>query len=161
MPDGSYPEGGAPAAPPLVVNGTSFPPFNAAFNAGTAVPGVYYAVPPFGSPPREGAPEYEEIAVKFPGVPGVAFKRLAPFGLRTIKVELVFFGPKSLVETNRATLQDSFSQLARYTISLPDGPTRNGCRMTPGSGLATSQMVIAGYLSVIAAFEFRQYSEEN
>ena len=145
----------------LVINSSNFAPFSEAFNAGTAVPGVYYAVPPFGAPPREGAPEYEEIAVKFPGVPGVAFKRLAPFGPRPIKVELVFFGPKSLVETNRAALQDSFSQLARYTISLPDGPTRNGCRMVQGSGLATSQQAIAGYVALIVAFEFRQYSQET
>ena len=145
----------------LVINGRSFSPFSEAFNNGQALPGVYYAVPPFGSPPREGAPEYEEIAVKFPGVPGVAFKRLAPFGPRPIKVELIFFGSKASNESDRAGLQDSFSQLQRYTISLPDGPTRNGCRMVQGSGLATSQQAIAGYVALIVAFEFRQYSQES
>jgi hypothetical protein len=150
--------------PTLTINGTNATDFPSAFAAGANEPtaGTYYAVAPYGSPPRETAPEFKEIGpIGFPGVSGFSTKTLYPFGIRHISVDLIICGTKSAVETSRASLQDSFAQQARYTIVLPSGPTRNGCKMVPGTGEPVSQWAIGSKVCLLISFKFRQLSAAN
>ncbi len=148
--------------PTLTINGTPANDFSSAF-AGNNFPttGTYYAVDPYGSPPRESAKEFIEKQVSFVGVQGTSTKRIYPFGIRGIYCQLIICGTKAQVETSRASMMDSFAQQARYTISLPSGPTRNGCKLVLGSGKVSKQWAMGGQVCLLVDFEFKQFSENN
>jgi hypothetical protein len=147
-------------------NGHPIEPFPTAFNASN-VPqeGVYYACPncgdASGDPPYDDARDYMEARVIVPGVGEIGTKRNIPFGTKRIYAELIFVGTKAQCETRRQSLMASFEQLARYTVSLPSGPSFNGCKMVGGSGHKTKQMNIGGMVCMFCNFEFVQLSTTN
>lgn len=118
--------------PTLTINGTSYTDFLQAFvaNATTPAAGQYYAIPPWGKPPTEGSFQYQEQHITFPGVlDAMGTKRIA-FGPRQISCDLIVVGAsKAAAAGNAATLLTAMNQVQRYTISLPDGVSRPGCKL--------------------------------
>ncbi len=133
-----------------------------AFPAGAADPtaGVYYALDPFGQPPKESAPFYDEIAFSFPGVDGIALKRLG-FRGRLLHVDLIVFGTKGTIETAYTTLMTSLTQLARYTITMPGATARQGYKLLPGGAHQASWFNITSSIGVHVPCDFKQYSTTN
>lgn len=145
----------------LTINGANFAPFPTAFVNGIPTDGSYYGVAPFGVPPRESAPNYREIDTEFIGIPGITKTRLYPFGPITIWAQIVIVGTKAGTETARNSMMASFAQQARYTIALPSGPSRQGCKLMSGSGKVTNQWQIGGKVAILVEFEFQQLSPTN
>ena len=115
----------------LSINGTPYTDFLQAFagNATTPAVGQYYAVPPYGHPPTESAFQYQEQHITFPGVLNAMGTKRIAFGPRTISCELIIVGnSKASAASAAASKIASMSQLQRYTITLPDGISRPGCK---------------------------------
>lgn len=120
----------------LTINGQSFDAYgSSAFAGGANAPtaGQYFADRNYGNWPRVGAPIYKDEDVVFTGIfDGIGNVRKALLG-RTIAATLLIVGAsESDIRTTISTLQTSFSQLARYTIALPNGSSYDGCKMVSG-----------------------------
>lgn len=99
------------------------------------------------------------MEITYPGVNGVALKRL---GFRALKVnvELIIVGAtKAAVGTSKDTLLTSLSQLARYTITMPEGTSLPGCKYE--SGMMGPWMSFNGRFACLVPLTFRQYSKAN
>ena len=121
----------------LSINGTTYPDFLQAFagNITTPSPGQYYAIPPWGKPPTETAFQYQEQHITFPGVLNAMGTKRIAFGPRTISCELIIVGnSKASAAGSAATLMAAMNQLQRYTITLPDGISRPGCKLLNAHG---------------------------
>lgn len=116
--------------PSVTINGNTYQDFNSAFAAGSSpASGTYYCVEPFGSPPQEGAPIYDDRPIKFAGVLAIGTKRLNFLG-RPIHIELITVGAsRAAVAANADAIESSVAQLARYSVSL-NGISRPGCKLT-------------------------------
>jgi len=122
----------------LALAGASYADLTQSLGAATPLEGVYYALPPYGDAPCEDAPEYEDVQMSFPGVDGVGIKRLG-FRGRNIRVTLVILGmTKANCEARKDTLFASLTPLARFSITLPGGTARPGCRLLPGGASSES-----------------------
>lgn len=143
----------------LTIKGNTYQPFNAVTAAMTN--GTYYCVPGMGAgaPPRETAPEFEDIEIMFPTVPGIGTTRVYPFGPRMITCDLAFVNTLAGALAAAASLRDSLTQLARYTIVLPGTLTRNGCKLVSASSIG--QMAMNGKTVVVYSFVFKQRSDTN
>lgn len=117
--------------PTLSINGTSYTDFTQAFAGNLTSPaaGNYYAVPPWGRPPLESGFQYQEQHITFPGVLNAMGTKRIAFGPRTIHCELIIVATsKASAMSTAASRIASMNQLARYTITLPDGGSRPGCK---------------------------------
>ncbi len=116
----------------VAINGTSYADFSTAFaGAGSnPVAGIYYCLDPFGDPPREGPLEYDEMSVKFTGkLDGFGRKRMYWKG-REIYVDLVVADTDDqAAETRKNTFFDTITGLARFSITVPGGTARPGCKL--------------------------------
>lgn len=115
----------------LTLPSGGYGPLTSAFAASTSVPaaGAYYLLKPYGLKPREANLTYQELKISFPGVPGVAIKR---FGGRErfIIADLMLIGADdSAVETLKNTIMDALNALARYSVTVPGGTARTGCKL--------------------------------
>ena len=110
-------------------------------SAGALGTGDYYALLPVGEPPAVYPVDYDDRYINFPGVDWTAVKR---FGKRSriITATLIIAGPPATVESRTIALENIFTQLARYTIEMPNSAQFNGCRLaTKGiSGITTFNM---------------------
>ena len=142
--------------------GISFKPINEAFQPGGVITSDgYYAIDPIGEPPREGPPEYEEVEVSFPGVDGVATKRLG-FRGRSIWATLVFVGTdKADVQTLVETATTAFAVQARYEVKLPGGSARPGCKLARGQAIQTHWAKFDTHIYCVMEVHFRQLSLAN
>lgn len=146
----------------ITINGNSYDDLTAAFNAGQQpTSGTYYVLAPFGEPPLAGPPEYEEVEVSFPGVDGVATKRLGFRGRNIWAMLIVIGASKAAVQSSVNTMQSSFAQQARYTISMPGGTQYQGCKLARGAATQTSWSTIGDKVCCIVACQFRQLSLQN
>ncbi len=149
--------------PTLTINGVAITDFAQAFGAANGFPtaGNYYALEPYGQPPRAGFKTYREIPVMFPGVDGIALKRMGG-GARSISADLLIAGAsKAAVGTAFAALDASFTQLARYTITMPEGTAYQGCKLPAGGGSIVGWMTIGTAFVALVRLNFLQYSETN
>lgn len=116
--------------PSVTVNGQTYQDFTDAFAGGVLYPtaGIYYALPPFGQPPRFGPMEKEKVKCSFPGQNGQGTK---VFGdrQRPIWIDFVVVGtPAASLRSNLLSLFSTINDggISRYSIALP-GQTFAGC----------------------------------
>lgn len=117
--------------PAITINGTTFNDFPQAFAGNLTAPaaGNYYATPPYGKPPVEGAFQYQEQRITFPGVLNAMGTKRIAFGPRLIHAELIIVGTsKNSAQSSAGSIIDAFNQVTRYTIGLP-GVSRPGCKL--------------------------------
>ena len=120
----------------LTINGQSFTAYGEnAFAGGANAPtaGQYFADRNYGNWPRVGAPIYKDEDIVLTGLyDGVGTVRKTLLG-RTIAATLLIVGAsENNIRTTISTLQTAFSQLARYTIALPNGASYDGCKLVSG-----------------------------
>jgi len=133
--------------PVLTINGTNYSDFVQAFTGSSPAPGQYYALPPFGMPPLENIFQYQEQHITFPGVLNAMGTKRIAFGPRIISCELIVIGAsKAAAAGSAAALLLAMAQLQRYTITLPDGVSRPGCKYLN----ATEDSWVFGFLGAWA-----------
>lgn len=143
----------------LDINGVVFLPIH--YICINGAPNRYYCFEPYGLAPYVTAPAYDEELVKFIGVADVGYKRLGPW-TRLIGVEILYLGAdEATVEALSESDFASWTQLARFTISLPGAPTLNGCRYLNGSCSLTRQTTIGGFVARIYRVGFIELSATN
>ena len=147
----------------VTIAGTGYNDFLQAFVAGANFPadGIYYPTgnpPDYGQPPQESDPQYDRRQVKFAGVAGQGEKDFG-FLRRQIWIDLIFVGDKSGVETAKAALLATLATNTRYTIAMPGGASRQGCKLRP-IGRST-QKAIGEKICLCVPFTFEQLSESN
>ena len=144
------------------INGTSYSSFEAAFVAGALTAGTYTALAPYGSPPREGSAEYEEMLITFLGISGVG-RKFGEFRGRNITIDIVIVGAsKSACETSRNTLLGTMlPPTSRFSVTVPNGTARAGCTLVRGSGQVREWQTLDGKILALLTLDIRQLSETN
>lgn len=147
----------------LVINGTTFGPFTGGFSGITPANGTYYSEGGlYGPPPWLGAPVKELEDLTFDGVNGTAVRdrgwRFTP-----LSCNLIFCGTVSSVNTAVKTFLESLrpktSLCARFTVSMPDGATLQGCHLRSHSSERWENL--SGKCLFLLSCVFHQMSEEN
>ncbi len=131
----------------FVANGNTFNALSTFFAANAVVAGLYYALPPLGEPPTAGEPIYDESHVSFPGRDFVGIVRSGR-STRRIWADLVIINSLSASGAVRKTLLESLKQLARYTVTLPNGDSYDGCRLMAELGPPTVMNIASGYIAI-------------
>lgn len=142
------------------IAGQNYSSFDAAFAGAVSTPaaGVYTALPPYGGPPREGSPEYEEILVTFLGVDGVGTKQ-GGFRGRDIDIDIVIADTsKANVETARNALLALLPTTSRVSVTVPGGTARPGCKLKRGSGKVEEWFTIGTAICCRLTLNIRQMS---
>jgi len=122
--------------------------------------GACYLIEPIGSAPMEGAAQYEEQHVTYPGVDGKGIKRFG-FRGRMISVEMGFLGiDKTKCETDKNTFHASITGLASFGIQIPGGTNRSYCRLHSASPIGWRQYGMYGQLLMVR-YEFLQVRENS
>ena len=145
----------------LTINAINYNSWETAFAANAIAPtaGSYYCCGDIGSPPTESMPAYDDKQIKFPGVYAIGTKRLTYSG-RQIHCELVCVGASKAAAANAAaSAMNSFTSLTRFTISLPDGVSRPGCKGQ--SANITKWEQFKGMYGCIVQAEFIQLLDPN
>lgn len=156
------------AAGEITINGADLPHIADAFATAEPTAGSYWmgqnpVDPRFNfTAPYAGAPDFDDRPIKFPGVAGTATRRFE-FANRPIFAALAFIGAsRAGAESELNDAIESWTQLARYTITLPGGETFQGCKMLPGSCSVVRNIVFqGGDIAILAMCEFVQMSTEN
>lgn len=146
----------------LKINGVTFNPITDSCNIPKPTVGVYYALPPYGSPPRIGPEENNWEEIEFPAVDGVWTKDRG-FRRRGIQIQLVVIGSsKADAESRYLACQSSFTQRARYTIQFPGGTIFQGCKLVTGQATIISEDAWQGNLCIVVmSCLFVQLSRTN
>ena len=145
----------------MTIGAEDFYEFSAAWTdeVGTEGPnaGHYYATPPFGNPPYEGAAEYQDLEISLPSVDGIGIKRLG-FRGRPIYARLVFVGPtKAVVEDDKNAMFANFTALGSFPIHVPGGlAARPSCRIVHGSAGTGEWQYIGGQMCLFIDVAFKQ-----
>lgn len=149
--------------PSISINSTSYNDFVSAFAAGSGEPsdGTYYAVPPWAERPRAGFKTYQELPISFPGVDGVALKRMGFRGLVLTCTLIAIGSNESAVGTRIAAVRTLTSGLARYTVTMPEGTSFQGCKLVSGSGQVSAWTTMGTKTCAMIDLAFMQYSEVN
>ncbi len=145
------------------INGTSYTSFDGAFSGTVVEPadGTYTAVAPFGIPPREGSPEYEELLVTYAGVSGVGTKQLG-FRGRDITIDLISTATsRSTIETARNGILSGMTPTSRFSVTIPSGTARLGTKLKRGGCTVKSWFTIGTKTCCLYTLELRQMSETN
>lgn len=144
--------------PNLSLAGANYPDMTQSCNDGPNVdmlPGVYYALPPFGMPPQEHAPIYQELQVTYPGVDGIGVKRMG-FRGRPITCDMVVLAAsKSDCETYKNALFAALTPLASFSVQVPEGTLRTNCRLLGGT--ATGWSTWGGLIALTVRLELMQF----
>jgi len=147
--------------PNLVINGNTYKSLPEMCSGGGALTGIYYAVQPYGHPPRAGPEENDWDTIEFPNIDGQWTKDRG-FRRRGIQIQLVIIGPtKADVESQYLAAQASFKQRARYSIVFPGGTTFMGCKLVTGQASPISEDSLQGYCLVVMGCLFVQLSRTN
>lgn len=152
-----------PASNKIEINGQYYYVFTDAFTLGTTITaGIYYALPPYGAPPRISPVTYDYRNIPYPGINWQFTKN---YGKRTrdIYVELIVVGTtKSDCEGRLRTLYDSVEQMARYSIVWPGTSTEyQGCKLMPGGANVIDHFTIDNCVCCSVGLRFWQLSETN
>lgn len=132
----------------------------AAFTAGVGNPaaGIYMALPPFGNSPVEHGPMYEEEHIGYEGMTQVATKRRY-FRGRIIHIDLIAVGTsQTTFETQRKKI-DGVAALARYTVTLPGGTAREGCKLVVGSLVCGPKFSLGTGIAAVVSFDLISLKE--
>lgn len=147
------------------IAGTGYSSFEAAFggNVSTPAAGVYTALPPYGSPPRESSAEYEELPIIFFGVSGVGTKGgNSDFRGRNFIIDMIIAGAtKAAIETSRNALLATMAPNARFSVTVPGGTARPGCKLVRGSGEVKDWINLGGNIICTLTLNIRQMSLSN
>ena len=148
--------------PNLIVNSNTYKSMPELCDNSGSYAGIYYAVAPYGHPPRAGPEEMDWEPVEFPGIDGVWTKDRG-FRRRGIQIQLVVVGSsKADAETRYLAAQASFVQRARYTITFPGGKVFMGCKLVTGQAeLISEDSLLGGYCIVVMSCLFVQLSRTN
>ncbi len=142
----------------LVINGTTYP--DLVTKSCEATEGGCYLIEPIGSAPMEGAAQYEESHITYPGVDGKGIKRFG-FRGRIISVEMGFLGTdKTTCETNKNAFHTSITGLASFGIQVPGGTLRSYCRLQSSSPMGWRQYGLDKQLLMVR-YEFLQVRENT
>lgn len=146
----------------ISINSVTYNDFASGFNAANGYPttGNYYALPPFGNPPRVGVPRRDFRKIMFPGVNYVGTK---DYGLReaAISIELISVAASATAaESARNTLANALSAVARFTISIK-GVSYPGCKLMPGGAVTSGQFCLGGQVCMVLSCSFEQLSNAN
>lgn len=147
----------------MIINGITVKSLDQCWTAvgGRPLAGTYYALEPYGEAPRASAPEYEELAVTFPGVDGVGIKRFGFRGRDVFATLCIIGADKAAVETAWTALSTSVTQLARYSITMPGGTVYQGCKLVKGGGRVTRFINFNTFIMGVVDLDFRQLSVTN
>lgn len=148
----------------MSINGTTIPSIQDAYqiinNMNVLLPGIYHLHGVLGEPPLESVPQYEEYSYKFPGI-DVEYRKRSRFAGREIHVPLIFIFPdRTSVEYLYDTTLEQWKQLERYTIILPGGMVRDGCKLENESDLR-HWFPMGGMVCLTVQLRFRQLSKTN
>ncbi len=147
--------------PNVTINSTPYANWYSGFSAGVLTAGVYYLDPgsKLGKPPSVGGKTYREFERVFPGVDGVGIVR-NNFESLLIEIDLILVdSTRAGVGTKRAAIDILVTQLARYTITMPDGQAYQGCRCA--SMLERWNASVASKFCSLCSLSFRQRSFSN
>lgn len=142
------------------IAGTSYNSVEGSYGAGATSPtaGVYTALAPYGDPPQEGSAEYEEIPVSYLGVDGVGTKQ-GGFRGRNLTIDMVIIGAtKSACMSSHATLLATMPTTSRFSVTVPGGTARPGCKLLRGSGKITKWETLDNKIVALLTLEIRQMS---
>jgi len=148
--------------PSVKINGATYDCITEMMPAGNIIPGVYYAVAPYGHCPRVGPEENNWEPVDFPNVSGQWTKDRG-FRRRGIQIQLVIIGTsKTDTEGRYLAVQGNISQRARYSIQFPGGNTFQGCKLVTGQAEIISEDAFhGGFVVVVMSCLFVQLSKTN
>lgn len=145
------------------IAGTTYKSLEHAYNGGVTTPaaGVYTALPPYGLPPWEASPEYEEMPITYLGLDGVGTKQ-GGFRGRNIGVDIVIIGAaKSDIETSKNALFAAMPTTSRFSVTIPGGTARPGCKLVRGSGEIKDWSTLDGKILACLMLRIRQMSLES
>lgn len=145
----------------ISINGTAYKGLDEFFVAGAVVAGIYYALPPLGNAPEAGQPRYDESRVNIPGRDWTAIVRSGKVAL-PIWADMVLIDTLANMGAKVKTFLAGLTQLARYTIILPDTSTYLGCRLMQQAPRPVRENISAGYVAVTYHnLCFEQLSDAN
>ncbi len=146
------------------IAGGSYTSLDAAFASDSnidPVSGVYTAIDKIGRPPLEGPEEHEQIMVKILGIPGVGTKQGGFLG-RNITIDIVIVGSsKSDAESKKNALFAAMPTTSRFSVTVPGGTARPGCKLAQGSGQPKEWFNLGSRYCCLLTLEIRQMSETN
>jgi len=120
------------------------------------VVGTYFATGEHGTPPYEGAPEYQDMEITLPGVDGIAIKRMG-FRGRPIFCRMAFVGEdKDEAEVNKNFFFTLITPLASFDVKVPGGTTRPSCRIVHGSASSGQWTYMGGKFVLLVDVQFKQ-----
>lgn len=143
------------------IAGNNYDSLDAAFTTIDPANGVYTAIDKLGRPPLEGSPEYEELLVTYFGISGVGTKQ-GGFRGRDIEIDMVIVNAsKSAVESARNTLLATMPTTSRFSVTVPGGTARAGCKLKRGSGQVKEWFTIGTKYCCTLTLNIRQMSETS
>jgi len=128
-------------------SGGSYGPLSGYFVSNAVVAGIYYALPPLGNAPEAGDPIYDESRINIPGRDNTGMVR-SGFVRQYIWADMVLIYSLASMGANKKNFLAGLRQLARYTITLPDGDSYNGCRLIQPCSRATRENIASGFVAV-------------
>lgn len=128
-------------------NDEVFKPLSSFFVANAVVTGLYYALPPLGEPPEAGEPFFEDYRVSFPGRPFVGKVRSGEI-LTPIWADIILISALANLGATKKTLLRDLKQLARYTVTLPDGDSYDGCAIWDRLPRPTRTTIAPGFIAL-------------
>ena len=112
----------------LIANGIYFSHLPDAVIDTAVITGHYYDTGRHGPPPFATDRQYEDKRITYPGIDGVVIVRHG-FRGRLIFATLVFVGSVTACNTDAKNTFDTLRTNIRYTVSIPDGITFDGCKL--------------------------------
>ncbi len=108
-----------------------YSPLSSAWGADPSIPtdGAYYLMKPYGLPPREAGLTYQDLDIAFVGKAGTATKRFGGRQRFILGDLMLIAASDSALETLKNSIIDACNVLARYSVSVPGGTTRTGCKL--------------------------------
>ncbi len=142
------------------INDKLYKPFTQAFNStagGKPADGIWLAdAEPYG-PPSESPRRKSMKKVSFEGLNYIGTKE-GGLRERLISVPMIVVGDDARVTA--ADFLDALNILARYTVRLPGGNERQGCKLSDQTG-AGHEIAIGSKLCVVLPLIFEQLSDAN
>jgi hypothetical protein len=150
------------AAETTSLAGTNYRSLDFAWGATvTPADGVYTAIDKMGRPPMEGDPEYDQIPVKYLGVDGVGMK-LGGFNGRNILIDIIIIAASPTArETARNALIATMPVTSRFSVTIPGGTARPGCKLVQGGAQVKENFCISGKFCLSMTLNIRQMSLSN
>ena len=147
----------------ITINGQELPSLDQCVVGNVLTAGLYYALEPYGQPPRIGNWVYDDQEVTFTQVDGTGIKRGGK-RKRFIAIDVVCIAnDKANAE---AFIEPYFflcSQLSRYTITFPGGTAFQGCRLVQpeSSATITNWQTLGTKVLAVLRCSFVQLSDTN